>query len=192
MILTYILSIEDETKRKVVQNIFDMYYKHMMVCAMDILKNHYDAQDAVQDSFFNITTTYDKFANPASPSTAALVHIYTRNAAINVYNKNRVRSKSIIFCDDIDKSTYDMEDATADVQQAAINHETAQMLSNAIDQLDSEYRDLIYLKYYYNMRNIDIAHIMNMKPNLVNGRIFSAKNKLREILGEEGSGRLKL
>lgn len=85
-----------------------------------------------------------------------------------------------------------MEDATADVQQAAINHETAQMLSNAIDQLDSEYRDLIYLKYYYNMRNIDIAHIMNMKPNLVNGRIFSAKNKLRKILGEEGSGRLKL
>ena len=42
------------------------------------------------------------------------------------------------------------------------------------------------------MRNTDIARVMNIGTNLVNGRIFRAKNKLREILGEEGYERLKL
>lgn len=192
MILAYIRSIEDESKRKVVQSIFDMYYKHMMACAMNILNNYHDAQDAVQDSFYNITATYNLFAISDSPSTAALVHIYVRNAAINIYNKNKVRSKAIVFSDDIEEATADIEDTTANVQQNAVDNETAQIISKAIDQLDSEYRDLIYLKYYYNMRNIDIARVMNIDVNTVNGRIFRAKRKLREVLGEERYERIKL
>lgn len=163
----------------------------MIACAVDILKNRHDAQDAVQDSFYNITATYDLFTAPDSPSTAALVHIYVRNAAINIYNKNKVRSKSIAFCDDMEKAA-DIEDVAENVQQIAVDNETAEIVSRAVAQLDSEYRDLICLKYYYNMRNTDIARVMNIGTNLVNGRIFRAKNKLREILGEEGYERLKL
>ena len=86
----------------------------------------------------------------------------------------------------------DIEDVAENVQQIAVDTETAAIVSRAIAQLDSEYRDLICLKYYYNMRNTDIARVMNLGTNLVNGRIFRAKNKLREILGEEGYERLKL
>ncbi len=191
MITAFILTIEDEDKRRVVQSIYDLYYKYMMACAVDILKNRHDAQDAVQDSFYNITATYSLFTAPDSPSTAALVHIYVRNAAINIYNKNKVRSKSISFCDDMEKAA-DIEDIGENVQQIAVDNETAAIVSRAIAQLDSEYRDLICLKYYYNMRNTDIARVMNIGTNLVNGRIFRAKNKLRETLGEEGYERLKL
>lgn len=192
MMLTFILSIEDEEKRKVVQSIFDMYYKHMMACAMSILKHHHDAQDAVQDSFYNITATYDLFLIPDSPSTAALVHIYVRNAAINIYNKNKTRSKVIAFYDDMEKATADREDISANVQQNAVDQETERIIRRAVNQLDIECRDLIYLKYYYNMRNVDIARVMNIAVGLVNGRIFRAKSKLKEILGEDGYERLKL
>ena len=89
MILAYIQSIEDDNKRRIVEDIYDLYYKHMTACALDILRNYHDSQDAVQDAFYNITATYELFAYAAAPATAALVHIYVRNAAINIYNKNK-------------------------------------------------------------------------------------------------------
>lgn len=64
MIPAFILTIEDDDKRRVVQSIYDLYYKYMMACAVDILKNRHDAQDAVQDSFYNITATYSLFTAP--------------------------------------------------------------------------------------------------------------------------------
>lgn len=82
MIEAFILTIEDDNKRRIVENIFDLYYKHMMACALDILRNEHDAQDAVQDAFYKITATYERFANATSPQTEALVHIYVKNAAI--------------------------------------------------------------------------------------------------------------
>ena len=87
MILAYIHSIEDNSKREIVENIYNLYYKRMMACALNILKNYHDSQDAVQDAFYHITATYELFTDVKAKSTAALVHIYVRNAAINIYNK---------------------------------------------------------------------------------------------------------
>ena len=182
MILAYIQSIEDDNKRRIVEDIYDLYYKHMTACALDILRNYHDSQDAVQDAFYNITATYELFADAAAPATAALVHIYVRNAAINIYNKNKRHSKVVMLCDIVDED--------ADVQRIVIDNETTEIVSEAVDKLDDMYRDLIIMKYYYHMRNVDIAQVLNIDSNKVNGRIFRAKQKLKEILGTEAYERI--
>lgn len=190
MILTYIHSIEDDSKRKIVEDIYDLYYKHMMACALDILRNHHDTEDAVQDAFYNITATYELFADAEATSTAALVHIYVRNAAINIYNKNKRHAKVVMLCDNIEEVAKNIVDEDADVQRIVIDNETVEIVSEAIDKLDDMYRDPIIMKYYYHMRNIDIAKVLNIDSNKVNGRIFRAKQKLREILGTEAYERI--
>lgn len=190
MILTYIQSIEDDNKRRIVQDIYDLYYKHMTACALDILRNYHDSQDAVQDAFYNITTTYELFADGAAPATAALVHIYVRNAAINIYNKNKRHSKVVMLCDNIEEVAKDIVDEDADVQRIVIDNETTEIVSEAVDKLDDMYRDLIIMKYFYHMRNVDIAQVLNIDSNKVNGRIFRAKQKLKEILGTEAYERI--
>lgn len=190
MILTYIQSIEDDNKRRIVQDIYDLYYKHMTACALDILRNYHDSQDAVQDAFYNITATYELFADGAAPATAALVHIYVRNAAINIYNKNKRHSKVVMLCDNIEEVAKDIVDEDADVQRIVIDNETTEIVSEAVDKLDDMYRDLIIMKYYYHMRNVDIAQVLNIDSNKVNGRIFRAKQKLKEILGTEAYERI--
>lgn len=190
MILAYIQSIEDDSKREIVENIYNLYYKHMTACALGILKNHHDSQDAVQDAFYNITATYDLFADASSPATAALVHIYVKNAAINIYNKNKRHAKIVMLCDDIEEVAKDVADGDADLQRIVIDNETTEIVSKAIDKLEDMYKDLIILKYYYHMRNIDVAKVLNMDSNKVNGRIFRAKQKLREILGIEAYERI--
>lgn len=190
MILTYIQSIEDDSKRRIVEDIYDLYYKHMTACALDILRNYHDSQDAVQDAFYNITATYELFVDAAAPATAALVHIYVRNAAINIYNKNKRHSKIVMICDNIEEVAKDIVDEGADVQRIVIDNETTEIVSEAVDKLDPMYRDLIIMKYYYHMRNVDIAQVLNIDSNKVNGRIFRAKQKLKEILGTEAYERI--
>lgn len=190
MILAYIQSIEDDNKRRIVEDIYDLYYKHMTACALNILRNHHDSEDAVQDAFYNITTTYELFADAAAPATAALVHIYVRNAAINIYNKNKRHSKVVMLCDNIEEVAKDIVDEDADVQRIVIDNETTEIVSEAVDKLDTMYRDLIIMKYYYHMRNVDIAQVLNIDSNKVNGRIFRAKQKLKEILETEAYERI--
>ena len=190
MILAYIQSIEDDNKRRIVEDIYDLYYKHMTACALDILRNYHDSQDAVQDAFYNITATYELFADGAAPATAALVHIYVRNAAINIYNKNKRHSKVVMLCDNIEEVAKDIVDEDADVQRIVIDNETTEIVSEAVDKLDTMYRDLIIMKYFYHMRNVDIAQVLNIDSNKVNGRIFRAKQKLKEILGTEAYERI--
>lgn len=190
IILAYIQSIEDDNKRRIVEDIYDLYYKHMTACALDILRNYHDSQDAVQDAFYNITATYELFADGAAPATAALVHIYVRNAAINIYNKNKRHAKVVMLCDNIEEVAKDIVDEDADVQRIVIDNETTEILSEAVDKLDDMYRDLIIMKYYYHMRNVDIAQVLNIDSNKVNGRIFRAKQKLKEILGTEAYERI--
>lgn len=190
MILAYIQSIEDDNKRRIVEDIYDLYYKHMTACALDILRNYHDSQDAVQDAFYNITATYELFVDAAAPATAALVHIYVRNAAINIYNKNKRHAKVVMLCDNIEEVAKDIVDEDADVQRIVIDNETTEIVSEAVDKLDDMYRDLIIMKYYYHMRNVDIAQVLNIDSNKVNGRIFRAKQKLKEILGTEAYERI--
>lgn len=184
MILTYILSIEDDEKREIVENIYNLYYKKMYIIAFGILNNTHDSEDAVQDAFYNITFTYDLFRKPRERATATLVYIYTRNAAINIYNKNKRHSKVVELVDSVDKSIYDIAD-DEDVSKIALDNETSRLVSDAIDQLDEMYRDVIIMKYYYNMKNIEIAKVIDKDTNTVAGRLFRAKARLKEILGDE-------
>ena len=81
-------------------------------------------------------------------------------------------------------------DEDADVQRIVIDNETTEIVSEAVDKLDDMYRDPIIMKYYYHMRNVDIAQVLNIDSNKVNGRIFRAKQKLKEILGTEAYERI--
>ena len=122
---------------------------------------------------------------PSSPATASLVHIYVKNTAINIYNKNKRHSNVATLCDNIEEVAKDIVDEDADVQRIVIDNETTKIISEAVDKLDDMYRDLIIMKYYYHMRNVDIAQILNIDSNKINSRIFRAKQKLKEILGTE-------
>lgn len=190
MILLFIQSIEDDQKREVVEEIYDLYYKHMMACAKGILKDYHDSQDAVQEAFYNITATYELFEDTSAESTAALVHIYVKNAAINIYNKNKRHSKVVMLCDNMEALKTDIAAEESDVERIVIDAETTEIVSEAVEKLEDMYRDLIVMKYFYHMRNIDIAQVLKIDTNKVNNRIFRAKQKLKEILGREAYERI--
>ena len=181
MISLLILTIEEEEQRAVIEQICDLYYKNMMKLSMDILNNKQDAEDAVQDAFYNIARHAEMFLNLQANETAALVSTYTRNAAINIYNRKKRTAQLFVPLDD----TGHHADIPCDEQtldKLLENAETADAVRQAVKLLKEPYRDVIYLKYFYHYKNIDIARVLHTTPNEVNVRIFRAKQKLRAIL----------
>lgn len=162
----------------------------MYACAMAILRNYHDAQDAVQDAFYNITATYYLFEKTKESSTAALVHIYVKNSALNIYNKNKRHSRIFVDSENIEDVQNGVADEDENLQKIVIDNETIEIVSTAIEKLESHYKDAIVLKYYYSMRNADIARVLNIGPKQVNGLLFRAKKKLKVLLGKEGYDRI--
>lgn len=189
MISMILMSIEDEKQRSDVEQIWNLYGKIMLAKAYGILGNMQDAEDAVQEAFLRISKNAENFSEPKSPDTIALVSIYTRNVAINMYRRNKKRNELFGNDGDLD-NVISAAAESEDIAQLIVNDETVEIVRRAINMLDEPYKDVILLKYYYHKKNIEIAEVLGVDANTVNGRVFRAKKKLKELIGEEGYARL--
>lgn len=189
MILQLIQGIENDDDRTVVERIYYHYYKFMVAKANSILNNSYDAEDAVMEAFCNISENVKMFPDLTADETASLVCIITKNIAINMYNRKKKQQEIFDMSADVENQLH--EDCMKDTPQAlVVTDETIDIVRGAIEQLDEKYKFVIILKYYYHMKNAEIAKVLNLDRNMVNTHIFRAKKKLKEILGEEGHERI--
>ena len=56
----------------------------------------------------------------------------------------------------------------------------------AIESLDEDHKIVIILKYYYSMKNCDIAEIVGTSATNVAGRAFRARKKIWEYATAKG------
>ena len=190
VIAELIQSIENEDERYAVDQIYRIHYQLMFSRANEILNNEHDAEDAVQETFYRISRNVEDFMHPESPTTVALISIYTRNVALNMYNRKKRQAKLFDQSEDFEEKIAAFMDPDEDIQQLVINNETIDIVRQAINRLDDAYRDVILLKYFFFMKNTDIARHLDICQNTVNWRIFKAKELLRDMLGEDGYERI--
>ena len=58
-------------------------------------------------------------------------------------------------------------------------------LSEMIEELDPIYRDVLYLRYQYSMKNQDIAKLLKVSESVVKVRYHRAKKILLQKRGKE-------
>lgn len=162
--------------------IYELYYKQMYQKAYSILRNKQDAEDAVQEAFYHVCLNAEVFSQPHSDTTAALIHTYTKNIAINHYHRKKKRNALISDGGEMDHNS---ADEPYDLAALIEKEETAVRVRQAVDMLEERYREVILLKYYQRKRNTEIASLLGLAQNIVNGRIFRAKRALRKILEQE-------
>lgn len=71
-------------------------------------------------------------------------------------------------------------------EDIVITKDTYNTVMNAINSLNEKYRDVCILKYVNQLKEREIAEILNISPKNVNVRIFRGKQLLREALRKEG------
>jgi RNA polymerase sigma-70 factor (ECF subfamily) len=178
--------LPDAQKQAALALIYELYYKQMYQKAYGILRNPQDAEDAVQEAFYRVCLNAEEFSQPYSQSTAALIYTYTKNVAINDYHKKKRQISLIAEQEQMDSVP---ETEETDPAEQMEREEIATRLDAAVDALPDRYREVIRLKYYEHKHNIEIAEMLGLSQNVVNGRVFRAKHALRRILESREGGK---
>ncbi|WP_342511652.1 sigma-70 family RNA polymerase sigma factor [Sporosarcina sp. FSL K6-1522] len=129
------------------------------------LKNEHDAIEAMQELTYR-----------------ALKKIYTVQEPI--YIATWLVRMMINICLDMKKKqqrfVYNHE-----VELASTDHQPFEM-ADIIAGLPAEQQELIYLKYFQDMKNADIAQLKQIPEGTVKSRLHTTLTRLRVLIGKEG------
>ena len=80
---------------------------------------------------------------------------------------------------------YDVSDRD-DIEQNYIKSEEKKQLLRALEKLNDDYRQVLYLIYFENFSNTETAKIMGRSERQIRNLLYRSKESLRNILEKEG------
>ncbi|MGG7621540.1 RNA polymerase sigma factor [Bacillus coreaensis] len=171
---------KDEVSEKIV---FEMYYQRVYNTVYYYLHDRELTQDVVQETFlkaFMKLHTIDDFEKFG----AWLVTIASCTAVDFLRKINRwndIASEDIVIDEQYRKSTCNVSEVETIVEE---NHLRGLLLQK-IDELSSEHKTVLTLKYLHDFRYEEIGESLKIKPGTVKTRIYRAKQRMRELLEQE-------
>ena len=131
--IIYLQMIESDEDKSKFEQLYIMYKGLMFHVAMKILKNEFDAEDAVHQAFLSLIENLKKISDVKCPKTRAYIVIITERKAIDI-----IRSRSKLVDMEFWESTYGIE----------IPLPGDHGLADAMARLPAAYRDILLLRYY--------------------------------------------
>lgn len=128
------------------------------------------AADLTQECFLRLWKTMQGETQIEKPK--QYLYQIARNLIIDHYKKMKSLSLDTLQEDGFDPKAEDSE--------PGLPTEIV-LLRNAIEALEEDYREVVYMRYIEDMGVQEIAEVLNVSPNLVSVRINRGKKKLQEI-----------
>ena len=157
-----------------VEKLYNKYSKFMYKVAFGILKNQYDSEDSVQQTFLKLIDKYDKLDFSDERRTRNLIGIICRNVSFNIYNKDKKDDYTGI-------NTYS---PNFDLSVIIISKDNVNKVMEFIYGMDDIYREVVLLKSQ-DLSVAEISDILNIKPKTVQKRLERARIKIIEFLDKE-------
>lgn len=176
--LSFIVATVDTPEEKdLISRLYTEYRSMMYKISFNILKNRYDAEDAVHDAFLSIIRTngLSKIKKFDKASVKPYIIAAAKNAAIKIYNK---RSKQA--SEDIDEH-YDIESGD-NTEEAVFNVFEAERIGKALMKLPEKDYEILHLLVKNELSNEEIADLLGINAETVRQRIHRAKQRLLKIL----------
>ena len=128
-----------------------------------------DAMDVIQDSIVKALRAFEKKQFPDA------LNSWFYKIMVNTAQDYLRKNKKIVFYDQEDfEKMLESEDQYTDFD-----------LQNALDQLPTELRMIVMLRYFEDFKISDIAHILQQNENTIKTRLYRALKLLKIELQEE-------
>lgn len=162
---------------KKLEELYRLYEKPMYHIALAILKDHYQAEDAVSDAFGRLLTKLDRIGVPDSVQTKAYIIKIIRSTAINIYRKNANNADSLD----------EFEEFAADSGSYApfAEFENKELADKILSDMDEEDAKIVILRGREGLPYREIADIMSMNEGAVRKRFERAKKSVLLKFGKE-------
>ncbi|MCK9312941.1 MAG: sigma-70 family RNA polymerase sigma factor [Methanocorpusculum sp.] len=159
----------------VFSRIYNEYYIKLYKYTLFRVADQYVAEDLVSEIFVKVLDKYNTY-NPTKGKFSTWVFAIANNTIINYYKKfNR---NKVVDWEQVD-SQYRLEDLI-------IEQELKEILLKAILGLDERQRSIIALKFGANMKNREIAQMLNLTESNVGTILYRSLKHLRDNLKKQG------
>jgi RNA polymerase sigma-70 factor, ECF subfamily len=142
-----------------------------------LLRNDQDAEDVVQDASLRAFRFFDSFRG--QNSRAWFLRI-VRNTAFTALKRNRGHEEDVLF----DEELHTPENPDPEVASRLDQVHDRETVRAAIEQLRSEFREVITLRELEECSYKEIADIMAVPVGTVMSRLARARAQLAEILSK--------
>lgn len=155
-----------------------------------------DVSDVVQDVMVEANNRLVKYLDDP----AMAFHLWLRQIAwdriIDTYRRHRVsakrnmdREQPMAVPTGADQSTMELAVQLSDPQltpsAAATQREIASKVEAVIEKLNDQDREIILMRHYEHLTNLEIAEVLKLNPPAASMRYLRAVRRLRELLEEE-------
>ncbi len=158
--------------------IFEMFYQRVYQTAYFIVQDRHLAQDVTQETFLKAFQNLHKVedGNKLGPWLATIA---TRTA-IDFLRKIQRRNDTVTEDVIIDNMVH--HDQVSSVEQITEEHLLKELLQENLAALKPEYKQVIVLKYEYDLKEKEIAEALNLSVSAVKSRLHRAKDALKRLL----------
>ena len=159
--------------------LIERYETKVYSLALKMLRNPEDAEDVLQDTFLRAYRGIKAFQGYSTFST--WIYRITANSALMKLRKKKLPTVSIDDADEREVPINIADWAPGPVEQL-LNEETRQAMSEAIDALPAEFRQVFVLRDVEGLSNADVAEILDLSVAAVKSRLHRARLKVRNHL----------
>ena len=150
---------------------FDQIYRYVYRRVSDKDTVH----DLVSQTFYDALSHIKSFEWRGYPFSSWLYKI-AHNNVLKWYREQSKGQK--VNLDDINE----IADLTVDQNRDAVVKEKQAEVQKVLDQLDDEEREIIRLKFFEEVSNIEIAEIMGLSANHIGVKVYRTLKKVKQLL----------
>jgi len=166
--------LDGKTKKQRYESLVDALYQDVYRYAYWICKNKPLAEDLVQETFLRAWRSLDSLQNDKAAKAWLFTILRRENARL--YERYRP--------DLVDVDDQPLAETVTDEPDDAMERE---LLHNAINQLDPDYREPLLLQVVGGFSGKEIADILDLNSNTVMTRLFRARSKLKDYFKNDNN-----
>lgn len=161
--------------------LFGRYHANLLFYATRLV-GEVEAEDVVQDVFVELWRRRDEVEIGDGIQSFLYKAVYTR--ALNVLKHREVTDSHARLVQEINlqRAQYYAQEENEVVKRIE-DIELHKALVDALNQLPDKCRVVFKLSYLHNMKNKEIAEVMNISPRTVEAHMYKALKQLRQELG---------
>ena len=176
MLLFYLSLIDTEEEKSKFEKIYKQYRAVMKSVAIKYLHDEHLAEDAVHEAFIKLTRHLDKVEEDNCHKTTRYLVVIVENVCkdmlkkenkhpVTEFDDNYMQDKSVIKDFDFSKLEF-------------------QFIVEKIKEMPDIYRDVMMLKFYYNLNDKEMADTLGVSNSVVRKRLERAKKAFAVTLKE--------
>lgn len=177
-----ILSMEDEDDRQFVADLYQNYKLNMYYTARKIVKDPHTAEDIVQESCIAIINNLEKIKAVEICRRRAYIVSIVKNISINYIVKRDRQSKYSFIADD--EILSQQPDLDSNIEEYLIRNCEIAIIKSALLKLSDKDRTILRMKYFDDLRDVDIANYLNIKANSVRYYLTLSRRRLYACMME--------